>query len=123
MGKTLLMGFVVAVAAGQVSWGVSSAAEEKPKYTIKDVMQKAHKGGLMKKVADGQASKEEREELLAMYAALTMNKPPMGGEKSWKEKTAALGDAAKAAAKDDKAVAGVSKAANCMGCHSVHRPK
>ncbi len=123
MGKTLLTGFVVAVAAGLVTWEVTRAGEEKPKYTIKDVMQKAHKGGLMKKVADGKASKEEKEELLAMYTALTMNKPPMGGEKSWKEKTTALVDAAKAAAKDDQAVAGVSKAANCMGCHSVHRPK
>ena len=28
---------------------VGAADEEKPKYTIKEVMQKAHKGGLLKK--------------------------------------------------------------------------
>ena len=35
---------------------VLRAADEKPKYTIKEVMKEAHKEGLLKKVAGGNAS-------------------------------------------------------------------
>src|SRR5207249_4459764 len=35
----------------------NNQAGEKPKYSIKEVMKEAHKGGLMKKVADGKAER------------------------------------------------------------------
>ena len=74
--------------------------QDKPKYTIPDVMQTAHrppekdKPTLLKTVSDGKASKEQKEKLLELYTALGQNKPPKGDAKSWNEKTDALVSAA-----------------------------
>src|SRR5262249_5595705 len=95
------------------------------KFTIKEVMQKAHKGDLLKKVLGGKASAEEKEELVLSYTALQINKPPRGDEKSWEVKTQALIDTAKAVAKDDKdkkVLVGLEKASSGAACHSVHKP-
>lgn len=106
----------------------SFAADEdtKPKFTIKDVMKKcmAPKGDkLCQKVQSGDATDEEKKELVTMFEALAKNKPEKGDEESWKEKTGALVAAAKAAAEgDDKAGAMLKKAADCKGCHSKHKP-
>jgi hypothetical protein len=97
---------------------LSLAADEKPKYTIKEVMKEAMKGGLCKKVATGKASKEEKDKLLEMFTALTQNKPPKGEADSWKTKTDALVSAAKG--DDGKAL---GKAAMCATCHEVHKGK
>jgi hypothetical protein len=122
MQTTRVVGLVVAVAFG-LSWGLLAAAQdEKPQYTIKQVMQKAHKGGMMKKIASGQGTKEEAQELLAMYNALGKNKPPKGEPGSWQEKTNALITAAQEVV-DGKPGAGMrlQQAANCMACHSAHK--
>ena len=50
-------------------------AGEKAKYTTKEVMAEAHKGGLMKKVADLKASDEEKTKLVELYVALSQNDP------------------------------------------------
>jgi hypothetical protein len=124
MQTTRLVGLVVAVAVG-LSWGLLAAAQDdKPKYTIKEVMQKAHKSGLVKKVASGQGSKEEAAQLVEMYTALGKNKPPKGDAGSWDQKTKALLAAAQAVV-DGKPGAGMElqNAANCMACHSVHKGK
>jgi hypothetical protein len=42
-------------------------AADQPKYTIKEVMKEAHKNGLYKKVAEGNAEKAEKEKLVALY--------------------------------------------------------
>jgi surface antigen len=89
---------------------------KEPKYKIKEVMAKAMKGGLCGKVAKGEASAEEKKELIELFTALAANKPPKGEEASWKEKTEALLKAAKA--DDGKAL---KKAANCAGCHAAHK--
>jgi hypothetical protein len=111
------------VLAATVTLGVAWAAQDKPKYTISDVMLKAHKGGLLKKVASGKADKKEKEALVELYTALTMNKPPMGDEKSFKDKANVMLDAARAASKDEKdAMAKLAKAAkSCKACHDAHR--
>lgn len=122
MQTTRVLGLVVAVAFG-LSWGILAAAQDdKPKFTIKEVMQKAHKGGLMKKIASGQGTKEEAGELVAMYNALGKNKPPKGEPGSWEAKTKALITAAQEVV-DGKEGAGMrlQQAANCMACHSVHK--
>jgi hypothetical protein len=101
-----------------------AAFEDKPKYTIEEVMEKAHEGdkSLMKKIVAGKGSKEEKEQLLEMYVALTKNKPPKGDDKSWKEKTEALVAAAKAVLADEAgADAKLKKAATCAACHKVHK--
>lgn len=111
--------------AGFVTASFARTAE--PKYTIKEVMEKAFKdmrNGLCAKVASGKASKEEKEELADLFHALAENKPPKGMDKSWEAKTKALADAADAiATKDDKAaLPKLRAAANCQGCHSQHKP-
>ncbi|HVX13221.1 MAG TPA: hypothetical protein VHC22_18695 [Pirellulales bacterium] len=97
--------------------------DEKPKYTIKEVMKKAHKDGLMKKLADGGGTKADAEELLDLYKAMAKNKAPKGDAESWKTKTKALVDAAQNVV-DDKpgARAELMKAANCAECHKAHKP-
>jgi hypothetical protein len=89
---------------------------DKEKVTIKVVMQKAMKGGLSGKVANGKASEEEKKELVALFEGLTKTTPPKGEEAAWKEKTKALLDAAKA---NDGAA--LKKAANCAACHKAHK--
>ena len=100
-----------------------SAYAKKPRYTIKEVMRKAHKAGLMKRVARGNATDSEKRKLLELYEALADNTPPEGGTASWTAKTRALVDAATAAV-NDEADAGnlLQKAANCTACHQEHRP-
>ena len=121
MRKLLLAG--VALAFGWVALGMVIGAEDaKPKFTIKQTMKAAHKGGLMKKVADGKATDEEEKLLLEHYEAMAAHKPPKGDEAAWKEKTAALIAAAKdASAGKEGAGAALQKAANCMACHKDHK--
>ncbi|MBI2823221.1 MAG: hypothetical protein HYX69_00865 [Planctomycetia bacterium] len=106
-----------------MGWAFASAAEDKPKYTIKQVMKEAHKDGLMKKVAEGKGTKADAEKLLELYQALAANKPPKGDAADWRTKTEALVAAAKeaVAAKPDFGKA-LTKAANCADCHKAHKP-
>jgi len=111
----MAMGCVVLMGAASIVLG-----EDKPKFTIKEVMQEAHKGGLLKKVASGKASKEEKEKLVEYYTALSQGKPPKGEDKEWKEATKAMVEAAKGAAKDDQeATAKLKKMqGECKTCHT-----
>ena len=122
MRKMLVASLVVAF--GWLVLSLTGDAQEaaKPKHTIKEVMKTAHKGGLMKKVAKGEASADEKKQLVELYESLAANKPPKGDDASWKEKTAALIAAAKdCAAGKDGAGEALTRAANCMACHSVHK--
>ena len=100
------------------------ATDEKPKHTIKEVMKKAHKDGLMKRLAVGKGTRDEASELLELYESLGKNEPPKGEPGSWKEKTGELIAAAQAVV-DGKPDAGakLTKAANCMECHKMHKGK
>jgi len=98
---------------------------DKPKYTIKEVMKAAHAGGpnsLLNKATGANATKEDKEKIVELYVALSKNKPAKGDEKSWKEKTTLIVKEAEANLKGD---AGAGRklvaAANCMGCHRVHK--
>jgi hypothetical protein len=94
----------------------------KPKYTIKEVMQKAHKGGLLIKVASGKGEKADAEKLLEMYTALAKNKPPEGDANSWKRFTMGLIAAAKVAVEGGPdAGKRLKAAANCTACHKLHK--
>lgn len=121
----LAVGVLGALVTATVS--VADDDDKKPKFTIEQVMEKAHKGGaksLIRKVAGGKASQEEKDKLVEFYTALPKNKPPKGDAKSWKKKTTTLLKAAKevAAGKDD-AEAKLRKAVNCGACHKAHRKK
>ncbi len=107
-------------------FAVNSTAQEKEeeKIPIKQVMQKAHKAGLLKDlVVKGDATDAQKAELLKLYKALAANKPPKGAEDSWKTKTTALVDAAQAAVdgKENAAML-LTKASNCKACHDAHKP-
>jgi surface antigen len=97
---------------GSVSGG------DKDKVSIKVVMQKAMKGGLCTKVATGKANEDEKKQLVELFTAMSKNEPPKGDAESWKAKTKALVDAAKAGDGD-----ALKKAANCAACHSEHKGK
>jgi hypothetical protein len=100
----------------------SGAAQDKAKFTIAEVMAKAHKSGLMKKVAEGKADDGEKKELVELYTALSANKPPKGDEKAWKEKTDKMLALAKECQKGDKdAGAKLLKEANCGACHKAFK--
>jgi hypothetical protein len=92
------------------------------KYSTKDVMKKAFKGPLLKKVAGGGASDAEKKQLHEMLVALSKNKPKKGDAESWKKLTGALVKASEAAVKGDAKAGGMlKKAANCKACHNSHK--
>lgn len=96
--------------------------DDKPKHTTKEVMKKAFKGPLVKKVAGGNASDAEKKELVAMLDSLSKNKPKKGDADSWKKLTSALTKAGKAVMDGEKdGTTMLRKAANCKACHSKHR--
>ncbi len=114
-GSLLIACFVCLPAMGEDD-------DAEPKYKIKDVMKKAMKGPLLKKVAGGQASDAEKKELHEMLVALSKNKPKKGEADSWKKLTGALVKASKAAVDGaDDAGEQLKKAADCKGCHSKHK--
>lgn len=96
--------------------------EEEKKYTTNEVMKLAHKDGLLKKVATGEASGDEKKQLVVYYKAMAKNKPPVGEEESWKERTKLLIEAAEAAVKgEEDASERLLKASNCKACHDLHK--
>ena len=97
----------------------------KPKYTVKEVMKKAMKEGLLKKVSSGRANDKEKLELLDLMVSLTENKPPKGEMASWNKfaANAALAAAKAAVGREDAAASLKMHAANCKGCHGAHKPK
>jgi hypothetical protein len=115
---TLTLGLLGGLAAYQ------AADNEKPKNSIEEVMEKAHKGkeSLYKKVITGKASADQKKELLGLYEDLAKNKPEKGSQADWKKRTTAIVSAAKEVV-DDKpdATAKLRKAVNCKGCHDQHR--
>ena len=99
------------------------AGEHGAKYTTKEVMKKAHKEGLLKKVLGNQASEQQKLQLLDLYLSLLENEPPQGSEESWVMKSGtAIVAAAKVAVGRDGAVADLKSATNCKACHEVHKP-
>ncbi|MEW4561179.1 hypothetical protein AB1K70_01555 [Bremerella sp. JC770] len=103
--------------------GVAMADKGKDsKYSTEEIMKKAMKGGLITKVAKGQASKADQELVIEMLDSLVKNPPHKGSEESWKEKTTALLDAAKQTVEGKEgAAAKLGKAVNCKACHNVHK--
>jgi hypothetical protein len=129
MKKTHVLAIVagsaaVAAAAWQsVAWAQQAEAP-KPKHTIEEVMERAHgKNGLMKKVASGDATDDEKAELLDLYISMAENDPPRGDAASYQAfaNKAVLG-AARVVVGREGAEAQLAKSVDCMGCHRAHRP-
>jgi hypothetical protein len=119
-----LLGGVAAVVALVLVLGsasVNSAQDKKePKFTISEVMKKAHAGknALRAKVLKGEATDEEKAQLTALYVALSENTPPAGEAEKWKKVTKDILDAYKSG--DLKAY---EKATNCGACHGEFKKK
>ena len=124
MMRVLCLAVVAAVVFGVVQTIVmADHHEKKAKHNIKEVMKKAHKDGLLKKVLGGDASIEEKHELLDLYISLVENKPPKGEMDSWHK---LAGGAALAAAKvvvgREGAGSELKSATTCGACHKPHKP-
>lgn len=122
VGGMLTIGLATARLAAQ-----DAAKQEpaKPKFTAKEVMQKAHQGNnsLFRKVTGGTGTAEDKKQLVEYYTALASNKQPKGDDDSWKTKTTALLKAAEAVDKGDKdGIDLLKKAGDCKSCHDIHRP-
>jgi hypothetical protein len=121
MRKRLTMA-AAALAVVAVAGLTLRAADPK---SISDVMKEAHKGKptLLAKVTSGKAEKEDKEKLLALYQDLAKNEPPQGDKDLWKKKNDAILKAAQEIVDGKKSETALTKATNCMACHSVFRPK
>jgi hypothetical protein len=106
---------------------VSASGEVAGVDSIKVIMSKAHKDPLLLKVCKGKANAAEKQQLVALYRALSRNKPPKrelkeGELKEWKERTEAMVKAALAVAAGEKdAEKELTKLTNCRSCHEVFK--
>jgi hypothetical protein len=111
-----VLGAMMAVLAAFFIVDANDAGDKgKPKYTIAEVMEKAHKSGLWKKVQAGTAEKADREQLAELYKSLVESKPPKGDPEVWKKTTSELHKIAVDSIKD--AEAGKKLKVNCGACH------
>jgi len=101
---------------------LQGADEEKPK-TIKEVMKLVFKKNALKdKAIAGEASDEEKKELVAYLKDMAKDKPSKGSEESWKKLTGDLVEAAEGVVEGKEGAAdALKKASNCGGCHKEHK--
>ena len=93
------------------------------KKSIKEVMELAHKDGLLKKVVDKEASKEDKDQLLDLYIDMLETEPPMGDRSSWIMLAGrSVVAASKVAVGREGAEEELKEATNCAACHRVHKP-
>lgn len=122
--RFVIVALCAAMTVTLISFGSYQAGDKKdPKYTIKEVMKKAHKGkgSLLNKVASGKASKEEKEQLVELYVALCQNTPKKGEKEAWVKRCTSMVELAKAAAGGKEVGKKLKKAASCGGCHKLHK--
>jgi hypothetical protein len=101
-----------------VGLGVFQAQDkDKPKYDIKEIMEMAHKDGLLKKAVTMRGTKEDKKKLLELYTALSENTPKKGDKEVWKQKTEAIVKAAQALVAGEADADALIKATNCLDCH------
>jgi hypothetical protein len=119
----VLASLAVAAVAGL---GVYRAADDKP-LDIETIMEKAHKApkgkvSLFKTVVGGKAEKDQKEELLKLYADLGKNKPPKGSEDDWKKRCEVIVVAAKDVVADKpNSLLALKNAVKCAECHEAHK--
>jgi hypothetical protein len=120
MKQTLILSAVAVAALLLLLDGSSQGGDKKePKYTIKEVMKEAHKSGLWKKIAAGDADKADREKLAELYKALAESKPPKGDIEEWKKTTSVMLKVATDAIAD--AGEGKKLKVNCGACHKAFK--
>ena len=124
MRRVLLCAVVLCLVAGagNCAKAQESLETKPPKHAIKEIMKEAHGKKLLNKVVDGAASKEEKDQLLDLYISMIDNKPGKGEDRSWLMKSGRLIlAAARVSVGRDGAEADLKAAADCKGCHEVHK--
>jgi hypothetical protein len=126
MRRILLLVIVLCIAAvGAVKFSQAQdndGPKKKPKNSIKEVMKEAHKDGLLKKVMDGSATREEKDKLLDLYISMHDNEPPKGEKNEWLMRSGWLVvAAARASLGREEATDALKEASNCKACHTVHK--
>lgn len=115
-----VLALVSLFAASSVAFQPEAARTKK---SIKEVMEIGHKDGLLKKVLDKEASKEEKDQLLDLYIDLLETEPPMGEQSSWIMLAGrSVVAASKVAVGREGAEEELKEATNCAACHRVHKP-
>jgi len=116
--KKILFAGMLALGAMAVILGANQAALA-PKYSTKEVMKKgfAGKEALCGKIAKGNATAEEKEQMLELLSSLCENKAPRGEQQAWVAKCEAMTKAVK-----DGDAKAFQAAANCKACHDAHKP-
>jgi hypothetical protein len=124
MKKFVLFAMLAGIGAlltGEMVIANPKAAPE-PQNSIKDVMKKAHKDGLLKKVLAGEGDDADKKMLLDLYIDLVENKPEKGERADW---IMAAGPVVVAAGKvvvgRDGAIEELKTATNCKACHDVFK--
>lgn len=129
VGWSLLTLIALSLAYATVVVAQEAAAEAKPKYTIKEVMKGAHMPAtegekpLLQIVMGGDATPEQKQQLLDFYISLAENEPPKGDKEAWAKKTApvVLGAAMIVVGRENGADV-LKKATVCAACHKDHKP-
>ena len=96
-----------------------------PKLTIKQIMEKAHKGrnSIVRRVQNGQGTPSEISQLLSYYKMMEDEKPPKGDPADWKSQIEALVQATQALKANEPGALGKFKSAvSCKACHSKFNP-
>jgi mono/diheme cytochrome c family protein len=139
MRKWIVLG-AVAVVVSSIAYQASLAGADAEMPTIKDVMNKLHKGAksplaqlkgeLASASPDWPKIQKETKDFVILGASLAKNDPPKGDKGSWK--TLADGYFADAKALDDAAnakdlasaqAAHKKLATSCKSCHGAHKGK
>ena len=110
--------FVIAAMIIAQPVGAAPKAPAEPANSIKDVMKKAHKDGLLKKVLEDQASDDEKKQLLDLYIDMLEGTPEKGEKTEWLMMAGrSVVAASKVVIGREGAVAELKEATNCKACH------
>lgn len=131
-----VLGLMAVVLAGGTGGVRAEDKKDEKVPTVKEIMQKGHKGtdayiGKLKAAAKAEKwddAKEIAKSIAFFGENLGKNKPTKGDEKSWETLSKKYEASTKAALKgaEDKDAKAVDKALNsinCMECHKEHKPK
>ncbi len=105
------------------SANVQDHQEEEREPDIRQIMRFAMTQGLCQKVIKQQASQEEKQRLVTLFATLAKLDPPVGSSDNWLRRTKGLMDSARSVSEGGVNYDALAKAANCAECHKEHRPK
>jgi len=133
-----VIGLGVLTLLGLTSFAVGGDDEDKTP-TIKEVMQKLHKGAdsplaklktaLKADAPDWKSIQDKSKDFVILGAAMAKNDPPKGEKKDFKkladdyyEESKKMDDAAKKEDKTATEAAFKKVSTSCMACHKAHKP-